>query len=229
MGSFILSIKNAPSGSKYWWADYSQGMSYSGYLDISEAWDCPYGAYGAADLHIWVVDTDYNTLHNKYGLGPIHDDKSYVYDCSSEKLSEEVPPGGTITRKVLEYNESRTSIPADNVPQYERGLVHIWGRNDSAEAQRMGIGWTVTDPNGAILEQYSAWEAWPYTGAGKEHEFIGGRFPLNYVGACRIAVGLYIYPDGTNSVDSYSGTLCTVKAELVPEFSELKISNYVKV
>jgi hypothetical protein len=91
MGSFTLKIKNAPWGSRYWWADYSQGMCYSGWLDIGETWHCPYGAYGATDLHIYVVDANYDTKHNKYGLGPIYDDKSYVYDCSSEKLSELVP------------------------------------------------------------------------------------------------------------------------------------------
>jgi len=147
-------------------------------------------------------------------------------DAKGVELS--AAPEGTITRKELEYDEARASIPAYDVPQDTKGLVHIWGRNDMTEAQRMGIGWMVTDPNGAIVEQYSAWEAWPYTGAGMEHEFIGGRFPFNY-GAYRIAVGLYIYPDGTNPVDTYSGILCTVKPELVSEFSELKLSSLSKV
>lgn len=88
MSSFSLAVKNAPSGSKYWWADYSAGAVYSGWLDIAEIWDCPYGAYGKTDLHIWVVDSNYNTKHNKTGLGPIYDDKSYTYDCSTGKLIE---------------------------------------------------------------------------------------------------------------------------------------------
>lgn len=86
--SFTLAIKNAPSGSKYWWTEYSQGSVYSGWLDISQTWNCPYGAYGATDLHIWVVDSNYNTKHDKYNLGPISDDKNYIYDCSTGILSK---------------------------------------------------------------------------------------------------------------------------------------------
>ncbi len=86
--SFTLRIKNASSGADQWWADYSEGWTYSYWLAINETWNCPYGAYGATDLHIWVVDSNFNTLHNKTGLGPIYDDKAYLYDCSTGVLSE---------------------------------------------------------------------------------------------------------------------------------------------
>ncbi|GAI75440.1 unnamed protein product, partial [marine sediment metagenome] len=37
---------------------------------------------------------------------------------------------GTISKKELEYDEAQDSIPAYNIPQGQRGLIHIWGRND---------------------------------------------------------------------------------------------------
>ena len=117
---------------------------------------------------------------------------------------------GTISKKELEYDGARASIPASNIPKGKSGLVHIWGRNDTSEAQRLGIFWRVRDPDNVIREEYSTWEAWPYTGAGKEHEFIGGRFPIDKAGTWTITVGLYIYPEGSVAVDSYYGTLCVV-------------------
>jgi len=104
-GSFNLRIRNAPGGSRYWWASYSMGMCYSGWLDISETWNCPYGAYGATDLEILVVDSDYNIKHTKSGLGPIYDDRTYIYDCSTEILSEEVPEPEFRGFGVSEYNK----------------------------------------------------------------------------------------------------------------------------
>ena len=228
--SFTLSIENAPGGSRYWWAEYSQGMVWSGWLDIDVAWDCPYGAYGATDLRIVVYDSNYNILHDKSGLGPIYDGRDYVYDCSTGQLSELEEFNGTISRMQLEYDEARASIPAFNIPQGERGLVHIWGRNNMSTAQRMGITWIVYDPDGIVVEEYSAWEAWPYTGAGGEHEFIGGRFNLDKPGTYTITVALYMNPDIPEIVDSYYGTLCTVEAAVPePEFSGFGISEYQPV
>ncbi|GAI11902.1 unnamed protein product, partial [marine sediment metagenome] len=142
------------------------------------------------------------------------DDESYV-DIALEAVAP--PVAGTISRMELEYDEARASIPAYDIPQGKRGLVHIWGRNDMAEAQRLGISWVVKDPDGVVVEEYSAWEAWPYTGAGSEHEFIGGRFNLDKVGTYTINVGLLMNPEDPIYVDSYYGTLCTVAA-VVPEY-----------
>ena len=100
-----------------------------------------------------------------------------------------------------------------SVPIGTRGLVHVWGRNDMAEAQRLGIGWTVTDPDGVIVEEYGTWEGWPYTGAGGEHEFIGGRFDINKVGDYMIAIELRMNEPDPVVVDSYSGVLCRVTEE----------------
>ncbi|HCP60317.1 MAG TPA: hypothetical protein DIT43_01905 [Dehalococcoidia bacterium] len=135
---------------------------------------------------------------------------------------------GAISKMELEYDESRASIPAYNIPQNDRGLVHVWGRNDMDSAQRLGIWWRVKDPDGVTVEEYAAWEAWPYTGAGSAHEFIGGRFSLDKPGAYSISVQLFMNPDAQVMVDSYSGTLCAV-VSTAPVFSSLSIKDYVKV
>lgn len=96
------------------------------------------------------------------------------------------------------------------VPAGTEGLVHIWGRNNMATAQRLGIGWVVQDPDGMVVEEYGTWEAWPYTGAGGEHEFIGGRFNINKAGTWNIIVEFRMNPDNPVVVDCYSGVLCVV-------------------
>lgn len=89
-GSFSLSIVNAPPGSEYWWAKYPGYVSPE--LAIGETWNCPYGAYGTTDLTVYICNIDWVIIYAKYGLGPIYDDKDYVYDCSTEELYEVVPP-----------------------------------------------------------------------------------------------------------------------------------------
>lgn len=136
---------------------------------------------------------------------------------------------GTISRKELGYDGARANIPVYDIPQDLRGLVHIWGRNDTDEAQRMGINWQVLDPDGLVVEQYSAWEAWPYTGAGKEHEFIGGRFDLDKPGTYTLNIALSMNPSDPEIVDTYYGTLCTVEVAVPePEFAGFGISDYSK-
>ncbi len=83
----------------------------------------------------------------------------------------------------------------------------------------MGIGWVVTDPDGYEVERYSKWEAWPYTGAGGEHEFIGGRFNLAKIGGYSISIALSMNPDNPVIVDTYTGWLCTVSEVPEAEFS----------
>jgi len=154
----------------------------------------------------------------------------YQDDSDQVDVAMAVVYEGTINRKVLEHDSTYTNIPASNIPQNESGLVHIWGRNDTPTAQQLGISWTVTDPQGNTVETYSAWESWPYTGAGDDHEFIGGRFSLSKVGTYRIAVSLYMNPSNPQIVDSYSGTLCTVQQVIgPPEFQGFAISQYNRV
>lgn len=121
---------------------------------------------------------------------------------------------GTIDEKKLEYDGNMASIPASNIPKGKSGLVHIWGRNNTAQAQRMGIAWAVIDPDGVARENYGVWEAWPYTGAGSRHEFIGGRFSIDKVGTWRINAYLYMYSTYPTVLDKYEGTLCVVPLTL---------------
>ncbi|MBA7712268.1 hypothetical protein ES703_121240 [subsurface metagenome] len=125
-----------------------------------------------------------------------------------------VPVEGTISRKQLEYDEARASIPVYDIPQGQRGLVHIRGRNDMSTSQRMGIYWFVADPDGMIAEEYgpACWE-WGTTSPGREHEFIGGRFNLDRE-KYTMWVELLMNPDNPEVVDRYIGDLCTVVPEI---------------
>jgi hypothetical protein len=138
-------------------------------------------------------------------------DAGWVFDDEKTRVITVVAPlSGTITKKELEYNETRATIPASNVPKDKSGLVHIWGKNNTSEAQQMGIAWTLVDPDYITRESHSEWEAWPYTGAGGTHEFIGDRFNLDKAGTWRINVQLYMNPSSPQVVDSYEGDLCIV-------------------
>ncbi len=154
------------------------------------------------------------------------DDEGYV------DIALGVPPEeyrGTLSRMELEYDESRANIPAYDIPQGDRGLVHIWGRNDMTTNQKMGIWWQVKDPGGIIRETYAKWETL-WTGPGKAQEFIGGRFNLDKTGNYTIEVQLFMNPDDQVVVDDYYGTLCTVQA-VVPqaEFRGFGIAEYQPV
>ncbi|GAJ18064.1 unnamed protein product, partial [marine sediment metagenome] len=65
-----------------------------------------------------------------------------------------------------------------SVPIGQRGLVHVWGQNDMAVNQKLGVHWIVKDPEGVVVENYEDWEMWT-TGPNDDHEFIGGRFDLD--------------------------------------------------
>jgi len=131
---------------------------------------------------------------------------------------EEVVPEfkGTISKKELEYNESRGTIPAYNIPQGKRGKVHIVGRNDMTIDQRLGISWVVKDPDGVVVEEYSDWQ-FGHASPSDTHEFISpGRFDLNKEGTYTLAVGLFMNEASPIQVDSYQGSLCTVRAVVPP-------------
>lgn len=163
---FTLSTKNSPGGSRHWWADYSGGLCYSGWLAIGESWACPMGAYGATDLHILVVDADYNTLHNNYDLGPIYDDKAYEYDCATRRLSEVVPESefGNITIDSIEPTEAKIG---DTVRITAR-VEHIGDEVSASIYAAIGIqgAWfneILAGRKAWIFPQSSRWEAYlPY-------------------------------------------------------------------
>jgi len=136
---------------------------------------------------------------------------------------------GTISGMELEYDEARANIPAYDIPQGQRGLVHIWGRNDMTTTQRLGIHWAVYDPDLLLVEDY---EDWSLFGAAPdvEHEFIGGRFDINKIGNWQIVVNLLMNPASPVVVDIYDGTLCTVAAVVPePEFAGFGVNDYSKI
>jgi len=136
---------------------------------------------------------------------------AWVYDNSASKVVslEVVTYTGSLSKKELEYDSVRGTIPVSNVPQDKRGLVHIWGRNNMASSQKLGISWIVKNPTGLTVESYSDWQSGSAS-PGDTHEFIGGRFDINKTGTWTIAIGLFMNPSAPVQVASYNGALCTV-------------------
>ncbi|GAI12316.1 unnamed protein product, partial [marine sediment metagenome] len=132
--------------------------------------------------------------------------------CTTEVLQ------GTITIMQLEYDGVRKDIPVSDVWVGNRGLVLIWGRNDTSLTRLMGIKWTVYDPDGQVADEYSAFEWPPGCPPGDEHGFIGNSFPLDKEGTYTIEVDLKMNPADPVVVDSYSGVLCTTTTEVPPEY-----------
>ena len=136
-----------------------------------------------------------------------------------------------IALEVISPSTNRTSPSkellslAASIPIGQSGLVHVWGQNDMAISQKLGISWVVKDPEGLIVEEYSHWEMWS-TGPNDNHEFIGGRFDLNKEGTYSIAVSLLMNPDSPVVVDSYEGDLCTTTLEVPPEFELIQHTIY---
>lgn len=125
---------------------------------------------------------------------------------------------GVITKKELDLGGGvRVGIPASDIPLGSNIIVRVTGKNATTKTQRMGIAWVIVDPDGRVRESYTAWEFWPYTAAGKEHEFLGGRFVYNKVGRWLIHIELSMNPDNQVVVDSYDGVLCMVVGEEEPE------------
>ncbi|GAI64173.1 unnamed protein product, partial [marine sediment metagenome] len=129
---------------------------------------------------------------------------------------------GTITRVVLEYDQAEGDIPVSGVPLGKHGMVHVWGRNDTAERQQLSIRWIVKDPDGLVVEDYSDVELGK-TGPGNEHHFIGDHFDLNKEGAYTISIDLFM---GAVAVDTYEGVLCTTTTEIPPEYELIQHTIY---
>ncbi|GAI11900.1 unnamed protein product [marine sediment metagenome] len=96
-----------------------------------------------------------------------------------------------------------------SVPLGASGIVTAWGRNDMITDQKLGIAWTIADPDGIVVEEYSRWEAFA-TAPGGEQDFIGGRFDINKPGTWRIRIDLIMNLDSPVVVDTYDGVLCVV-------------------
>lgn len=94
--SFTLRIVNAPLGAQWWWGEFPIPGTYdlyegSGWLPISDTWNCSRDPEGTTNLAVLVIDSGGNYLHIKSGLGPVYDGRGYIYNCSTGKLSEETP------------------------------------------------------------------------------------------------------------------------------------------
>jgi len=115
-----------------------------------------------------------------------------------------------------------------SVPIGQEGLVHIWGQNNTALQRELGISWIVRDPDGLLVEVYPENKdiEWSATGAGKDHEFIGGRFEFFKEGIYTIDVKLFMNPDSPTVVDSYEGALCTTTTEVPREYEEIQHTIY---
>ena len=123
----------------------------------------------------------------------------------------------SIVAKTISYDGINVSFPVDHILQGSSVQLRVSVRNDMTSAQRLGIAMMVVDPSGAVVYTYTDWEEWPYTGAGKTHEFVARpNFILGKVGEYRIRVDAYVYPEGTVSTDSYDGVLCTVIPQEIP-------------
>ncbi|GAI59761.1 unnamed protein product, partial [marine sediment metagenome] len=159
------------------------------------------------------------------GSAWVQDDQAYV------NVAVEIPLAGTIVKKQLQLGVAGplVNIPAADVPLDTKSLVHIWGRNDTSQNQKLGLSWNIRAPDGKIVEQGTDWEGveilptWlpgGYTGPGGQHHFIIPPGALKYLvlskaGKYTIGIGLSMNPADPTLVDSYSGTLCTVVAPVV--------------
>ncbi len=105
-----------------------------------------------------------------------------------------------------------------SVPIGTGGKVHVWGRNDMAISQKLGVHWIVKDPDKDVVQDYEDWESFT-TGYLDDHEFISWeRFDLDKEGTYTIAISLLMNQDDPVVVDSYEGDLCTTTLEVPPEF-----------
>jgi len=143
----------------------------------------------------------------------------YRFDDEAEKrVSLAAPPeiyAGTIIGIELEHNGTQEGLPVYNIPQGQTARVHVWGRNDMATVQRLGIHWLVYDPDGEVVEDYEDWSLLGYR-QGADHKFSGDHFNLAKPGTYTINIALSMNPADPEIVDDYYGTLCTVAAVAPP-------------
>lgn len=108
-----------------------------------------------------------------------------------------------ITKTELRHDSVQdTTPPAQTVNIGDKGIVYVWGKNNTSVNQKLGIRVQVTGPpNGAIFHDYGVdWE-FGATAPGAEHQFHTTTFPFYSEGAYGAFVTLYVYPDSVNAVD----------------------------
>ncbi|GAJ09204.1 unnamed protein product, partial [marine sediment metagenome] len=122
---------------------------------------------------------------------------------------------GTIIGIELEHDGIQEGLPVYNIPQGQTARVHVWGRNDMATVQKLGIHWIVRDPDREVVEDYEDWSFLGYR-QGADHKFSGGYHKLDKPGTYTINIALSMNPADAKIVDSHYGNLCTVAAVVPP-------------
>ena len=112
-----------------------------------------------------------------------------------------------------------------SVPVGAEGKVYVEGRNDMDTKQKLGISWTIIDPEGIEVAGNSPYMAWGFghTDPKDTHTFDGPTFDLDKLGTWWIAIGLIMNSPDPVMVDRYpkeegkSAVLCEV-TELAEHF-----------
>ena len=115
-----------------------------------------------------------------------------VVDTYEGVLATVLALEATMTRKELQYNGARGTIPVPKVYLGQSGLVHIYGEYEAPSAKQMSIRWTVRDPAGIVRDTYYDADTWPYTPPGSEHHFVGDSFNFDKPGNWTIKAELMI-------------------------------------
>ena len=162
------------------------------------------------------------------------DNPTIVDEYAGDLCTVVAPPPpvfkGTITKKELEYDGKQAPIPVANVLVGLHGLVHIWGRNDMATNQQLGLSWVIKDPDEIVVEQGTDWSTLAYL-PGREHHFILPPGVLDYVnfdklGNYTMSIELLMNPADPVVVATYDGNLCTVTMEIPPDYELIQDTIY---
>lgn len=138
------------------------------------------------------------------------DDVYYVTEAPPEYL-------GKIVSKELEImGDRKYPIPVTaEIPQDSEGKVHVLVRNTGYVGYHPGCIWEVRDPSGELFSLYSH-RAFEMISPGEEHPFFEAieTFTLHEVGEYTIQI--WLQDEANNTLDYWSGKLCTVRAEAPP-------------
>ncbi|GAI61346.1 unnamed protein product, partial [marine sediment metagenome] len=136
-------------------------------------------------------------------------EEGYRSDDEAEKrVSLAAPPevyAGTIIGIELEHDGVQEGLPVYNIPQGQTYRAHVWGRNDMATTQRLGIHWLVYDPDGEVVEDYEDWSLLSYRQGADHHFKSESRHNLDKVGTYTINIALSMNPADPEIVDDYYG------------------------
>lgn len=138
------------------------------------------------------------------------------YAGTIESLSILLGKGGLLNITLTPY-----SPPIPDVVVGNQFQLNVFAKNTSDGAERLGLHYVITKPDGSTIDN-TVLEAWPYTGAGKEHEFIEpgvSRLDVDQEGPWTLVVELIV--DGADNVlDTMTTDLFTDVQEAPPSTFE---------